>query len=75
MNILTPLCIVKGVFNNCQSSQTVGSLDMGGASAQKVNSCHQKQEGHLFITSNILYYWDESLSEVAFYFHEINMYF
>ena len=53
MNILTPLCIVKGVFNNGQSSQTVGSLDMGGASAQKVNSCHQKQEGHLFITSRM----------------------
>ena len=51
LNFLTPLFNVKGVFNNGQSSQTVGSLDMGGASAQKVNSCHQKQEGHLFITS------------------------
>ena len=54
LNFLTPFCIVKGVFNNGQSSQTVGSLDMGGASAQKVNSCRQKQEGHLFITSNSL---------------------
>ena len=53
LNFSTPLCIVKGVFNNGQSSQTVGSLDMGGASAQKVNSCHQKQEGHLFITSSM----------------------
>ena len=76
MNILTPLCIVKGVFNNGQSSQTVGSLDMGGASAQKVNSCHQKQEGHLFITSisNSLQLlgWKPFWSSI--FFHEINMY-